>query len=377
MNTPTRFLNAMARIFSAISLYTEGHPAREQALDEVYQGLMVLFDDNRNPTFTFLEGDVVYGKRSLWDFRDWPLAKRLVEIEVERIEFTPGVNRQEVGGFLNELATRFNAGQSTSPSERAVYPHVKFGPISDEEEPPSATFNLGEQSQKIDSLHEEATKKGRIPIELASSVLDTLTATMRSESSLLIPLVPLKQQDEYSTIHSINTSVIAMAFGEYINMPASEVRLLGEAGLLHDVGKVVVPKDIINKPDTLDKDEWDIVRRHTTEGARIILESGEGLDIAAMAAYEHHLRWNGEGGYPELKWPRPPHRISQFIHLCDSYDAMRTKRPFQNPIHPEEVLRILERGAGVEFEPELMKSFAEMMHEWSSRIVSADGEETV
>ena len=128
---------------------------------------------------------------------------------------------------------------------------------------------------------------------------------------------------------------------------------------------------------SLDQDEWEIVRRHTVEGARIILESGDGLDIAAMAAYEHHLKWNGEGGYPELKWPRPPHRISQFIHLCDSYDAMRTKRPFQEPMHPEEVLRILERAAGVEYEPELMKSFAEMMREWSSRIVSADGDENV
>lgn len=377
MITPTRFLNAMARIFSAISLYTEGHPAREQALDEVYQGLMVLFDEDRHPTFTFLEGDVVYGKSSLWDFRDWPLAKRLVEIEVERIEFTPGVNRHEVGGFLNDIATRFSAGQSTSPSERAVYPHIKFGPISDEEEVHSATFNLDEQTQKIDSLHDEASKKGRIPMELAGSVLDTLTATMRSESKLLIPLVPLRQQDEYSTIHSINTSVIAMAFGEYINMPDSEVRLLGEAGLLHDVGKVVIPKEIINKPGELDQDEWEIVRRHTTEGARIILESGEGLDIAAMAAYEHHLKWNGEGGYPVLKWPRPPHRISQFIHLCDSYDAMRTKRPFSDPIHPDDVLDILARASGVEYEPELIKSFAEMMREWSSRIVSADGEETI
>ena len=377
MSAPFRFLNALARVFSALSLYGEGHPAREQALEEVYQGLLGLLDEDRHPTFTFLEGDVVYGKRSLREFRDWPLGKRLLEIEVQRFEFMPGASRQEVSGFLNELAARFIAGRSTSPDEPVVYPHIKFGPIDEEEEEPGATFNLGEQTEKVDSIHDEATKKGRIPIELASSVVETLSMAMRAESSLLVPLVPLKETDEYSTVHSINTSVIAMALGEYLRLTGHEVRLLGQAGLLHDVGKVIIPKDIINKPTTLDPDEWEVVKLHTSEGAKIILQSGEGLDMAAMAAYEHHLKWKGEGGYPNLNWPRRPHRISQLIHLCDGYDAMRTKRPFQNPMPTEEILLILLKGAGVDFEPGLIKNFIHMMHKWASRIVIADGEETV
>jgi len=376
VSAPFRFLNALARVFSALSLYGEGHPAREQALDEVYQGLLVLLDENRHPTFTFLEGDVVYGMRPLREFRDWPLGKRLLEIEVQRFEFMPGVSRQEVSDFLNELVARFVAGRSTLPDEPVVYPHIKFGPIGEEESEAGTTFNLSEQAFKVDSIHDEA-KKGRIPIELASSVVETLAMAMRAESDLLVPLVPLKETDEYSTVHSINTSVIAMALGEYLRLTGQEVRLLGQAGLLHDVGKVVIPKDIINKPTTLDPDEWEVVKRHTTEGAKIILQSGEGLDMAAMAAYEHHLKWIGEGGYPELNWPRRPHRISQLIHLCDGYDAMRTRRPFQDPKPTEEILLILLKGAGKDFEPGLIKNFVHMMHKWASRVVIADGEETV
>jgi response regulator RpfG family c-di-GMP phosphodiesterase len=162
-----------------------------------------------------------------------------------------------------------------------------------------------------------------------------------------------------------------MAVGEYLNLAAPEVRILGEAALLHDVGKVSIPNEILNKPDKLEDEEWDVMKQHPILGAQIILKSGQGLDIATVAAYEHHLKWNG-GGYPVLKFPRRPHRVSQLIHLCDAYDAMRTRRPFQDPMSHEEILRILEKGAGIEHDPELIRQFVTMMRKWESRIVSTE-----
>jgi putative nucleotidyltransferase with HDIG domain len=183
-----------------------------------------------------------------------------------------------------------------------------------------------------------------------------------------VPLVPLRETDEYTTVHSMNTSVLSMAMGEFLHLAGPEVHIIGEAALLHDVGKVAVPKEILNKPDKLEDAEWEVIKRHPVDGAKIILKSGEGLDIAALAAYEHHLKWNG-GGYPELKFARRPHRVSQLVHLCDAYDAMRTKRPFQDPLDHEEILQILERGAGIDHDPELVNNFLTMMRQWESRIV--------
>jgi HD-GYP domain-containing protein (c-di-GMP phosphodiesterase class II) len=80
-------------------------------------------------------------------------------------------------------------------------------------------------------------------------------------------------------------------------------------------------------------------------------------------------------GYPELIYPRSPHRISQIIRLCDAYDAMRTKRTYQDALSTEEIIRVMEEGAGVEFAADLVKSFVRLLSEWNSRIVRADAGE--
>jgi putative nucleotidyltransferase with HDIG domain len=196
--------------------------------------------------------------------------------------------------------------------------------------------------------------------------VDTLTSAMRRESKLFLPLVPLKQTDQYTTVHSMNTSVLAIALGEFMHLSGPEVRVVGEAALLHDVGKVVVPPDILNKPGKLDDREWQEIVRHPVEGARILLNSGQGLEVAAVAAYEHHLRWDG-GGYPDLKFKRPPHRVSQLVHLCDAYDAMRTKRPFQDPLPPDVIIDILLKGKGSNFDPDLVDLFVSMIRRWEER----------
>ena len=370
-----RFLKSLARSFSAIGLYAEGHPARVQAADDVFACLSELLIEHPRPTFTLLEGSVVFNNQPLRDFRDWAPGRNLAAVNVERLEFTPGIQRKEVDYFLLELAIRVTTGGKQTPPPR-YHPNIDYGPIRRDAEE-SADFNLGEQRVTVDEMHDEATKKGKVPVELARSVVDTLSQAMQSEGQLLVPLVPLRETDEYTTVHAMNTSVLAMALGEFLNLSAPDVRIIGEAGLLHDVGKVAVPLEILNKPDKLTESEWDIMRQHPVEGARIILASGGDLTLPAMAAYEHHLKWNGEGGYPDLLWPRRPHRISQFIHLCDAYDAMRTNRPFQAPIPHEEILSILEKGAGVEFEPEIVRYFTRMMREWVSQMVIADGDEVI
>ena len=161
-----------------------------------------------------------------------------------------------------------------------------------------------------------------------------------------------------------------------MQLAGPEVRIIGEAALLHDVGKVEVPVEILNKPDMLDDEEWEHIKRHPVAGARILMRSGEGMELAAIAAYEHHMRTDGTG-YPETNPPRKPHRISQLIHLCDAYDAMRTTRPFQKAMPHGEILKILVKGAGTEFNKDLVKRFITMLKEWEERIVVADGEESV
>src|SRR5690606_9202726 len=123
----------------------------------------------------------------------------------------------------------------------------------------------------------------------AEAIVRSLSVAMHGEQAFVIPLLRLKEYDQYTTTHSLNVSTLAMALAEYLGMGPAAVRALGTAGLLHDLGKVTVPDEILNKPGKLTDRERTIMNRHPVEGARKILETEQFLDLAAVVAYEHHM----------------------------------------------------------------------------------------
>ena len=148
------------------------------------------------------------------------------------------------------------------------------------------------------------------------------------------------------------------------------------AGLLHDIGKVKIPTEILNKTGRLTPEEREIMNRHPVEGARIIMASEENLDLAAVVAYEHHIMQNG-GGYPRLEYPRECHQASKLVHVCDVYDALRTNRPYRAAWPAPKVLDYVEERAGTEFEPEVARRFVKMMAEWEPRAAGLEDQAPV
>jgi putative nucleotidyltransferase with HDIG domain len=172
--------------------------------------------------------------------------------------------------------------------------------------------------------------------------------------------------DEYTTTHSLNVAVLSMALAEYAGHPAADVRACGMAGLLHDIGKVRIPLDLLTKPGRLTPAEREVINRHPVEGARILLGGQGRMELAATVAYEHHLMHDG-GGYPLLHYPRTCHCASRMAHVCDVYDALRTHRPYRAAWESDRILAYIEQRAGTEFDPEYATTFVRMMREWETR----------
>jgi len=373
MNPPVEFLTRLARAITSFSLYRAGHPARESALDEAEETLTTLLASDPEPVFTFLEDDVIYQDRPLSELRNLPLSRHLTRRRIQRIEISAGLTREEFRSFLEETSNQLSRSTESLIADPTRFPHIRFGSLEQGEEgkDQDLPFDLTAEVEKVDFLHEEVAIKGRVSTALARAVVQTLSTAMRYSRNLMVPLLSLKDVDQYSTVHSMNTSMLAMAVGEYFRLPKQQIRIIGEAALLHDMGKVTIPYDILNKPGPLNEKEWEIIRQHPAEGARILLRSPENLELAAIAAYEHHIKWNGEG-YPSVHYKRRPHRLAQITHLCDTFDAMRTQRPFSDPIPTEKIFATLVAGAGTEYHPELVRVFINMMGSWSSRITEID-----
>jgi putative nucleotidyltransferase with HDIG domain len=381
MADPFRFLTSFAQALSTMALYNDKHPARQRAIDKSFEALRELQASDPKPQFSFLGEETVYGQLSLRELRDWEWAIRLGDAGVQRLEFEPTVTRDEYEEFLEQVLARLTVAAIDTAEMRTTKPgSIKFGAIGVRGEQktltevvearvPMATiaFSLEEEAAAVQWLHGEVSGRGALPLAEAEAVVRSLSLAMHGERQMLLPLLQLREFDEYTTTHSLNVSVLTMALAEFIGLGPKEVRAFGVAGLLHDLGKVRVPREILNKPGKLTEEERTVMQQHTVEGARIIITSDKELDLAAAVAYEHHIMLNG-GGYPRCHFQRAVHRASTLVHVCDVYDALRTKRPYRDAWEAEKVIAYIEERAGTEFEPDIARKFLSMMKELEGRV---------
>jgi len=378
VSEPARFLGAFAQALAGMSLYAGGHPARGRAIDTAYQELRDLQSSHPHPLFTFLGDEVIFGRLPLREMRDWGWSNRLASAGVQRLEFADHVTREDFEVFLEEILARLTLEGIDTAEARPMRPTaIKYGVVgvrsggelAKDEALPTATiqFSLGEEVETIRWLHDEVQQRESLPLAEAEAVVRSLSVAMHGEQQVMMPLLQLKQFDQYTTTHSLNVSVLSMALAEFLGMGPADVRAFGVAGLLHDLGKVRIPIEVLTKPGKLTPDERVLMNRHPVEGARLILESEEDLDLAAVVAYEHHIMLNGLG-YPQVRYRRSCHEASNLVHVCDVYDALRTRRPYRDAWPVEQVLPYIEGRAGMEFHPDYVRAFIEMMRRWEAQV---------
>ena len=213
--------------------------------------------------------------------------------------------------------------------------------------------------------------RGELPLVEAEAVVRSLSVAMHGESQVVIPLLELKEFDQYTTTHSMNVSVLAMALAEFIEPRQARRARVWRRGAAARSRQGAHPEGDPRQAGTPDADERAIMKRHPADGARIIFASDQQLDLAAVVAYEHHIMING-GGYPCLHYGRDCHQASRLVHVCDVYDALRTKRPYRDAWESERALEYIETRAGTEFDPEVARAFCSMMRRLDRRLVVVD-----
>jgi putative nucleotidyltransferase with HDIG domain len=376
MSTPVRFLAALSQALSTMSLYGDEHPTTARAHDAALERLRELQESDPKLQFTFMSGEVLCGSEVVHELESWEWSGRLVRAGIERIEFLSLVEPDQFGRFLSHLAGRLGIRPASSVDlwqmgESAI----RFGLVTLAEGQAARTdpirvatlsYSLREERETMDWVHREIQNGAKIPMVEADAVVRSLSIAMHAEQAMVLPLLQLKEFDQYTTTHSMNVSVLAMALGEYLELGGATVRALGVAGLLHDLGKTCIPREILVKPGKLTDSERLVVREHPIVGARMLLASAEPMELAAVVAYEHHVMLDG-GGYPALRDARGAQYASMLVHVCDVYDALRTNRPYREAWESERALRYIDDRAGVEFDPGVAQAFIAMMRQWDQR----------
>ena len=389
MSDPSRFLISVGQALSKMTLYADGHPTRAQAVQTSFELLRQLQKTDARPVFSFVGREAIFQRSALRELADWDWAERLSAAGVQRMEFEADVPPEQFLAFLEEVAKRVSLIQSAWAGAMPAHPvasaPIRFGAIgvrdfSQQVKPPTnpnehtesgdAPADLSEEADAVAWMHGEVKGNLQLPVGEAGLVVASLANTMRQSQRLLLPLLTLKEFDQYTTTHALNVSVLAMGLAERLGLSGREVRAYGMAGLLHDVGKVRVPKDILTHAGPLTEEEKAIVRRHPVDGAQIILRGCRRHEICAVVAYEHHMMID-RGGYPVHRPGRECHHASVLVHVCDVFDALRTHRPYRSAWGTADILGYIERRVGSEFDPEVGHAFIRMLNECEPRSAAA------
>lgn len=377
MAGPVEFLNSLAQTLSALALYPEGHTSRERALDAVFQKLNDLLVSDSLPQFSFLGDEVVYANLPLRELRQWDWSRKLSDLGIQRLQFDSTVTRDDLEQFLDEVLARLTLKAIDTTEARQMRPSgIRYGAVGirgedalggSDVQTATIAFTLSEEAETVRWIHEEVQGQKDLPLVEAEAVVRALSVAMHGEQQIMLPLLTLRQFDEYTTTHSMNVCVLAMGLAEWLGMSGDDVRAFGVAGLMHDLGKVKIPKEVLTKSGKLDPMERALMNAHPVEGAKLILAGEEDLDLAAVVAYEHHIMLNG-GGYPTMRFPRDCHRASKLVHVCDVYDALRTDRPYRDAWPTDKVLAYVEERSGTEFDGAIAHAFTRMMREWEPKV---------
>ncbi len=387
MSAPAAFLLGLTRSIATLALYDERHPTTMAAVEKSFELLELALLENPRLRFSFLMNEVVCGRRALRELSDWEWSSRLALAGVQRLEIDAGVTAEEHMGAVVDLERQLSGSRLLSTLARTERTsHIRYGAVglpgqSHENREaggaaafPTATisYSLGEEAEAVRWIHGEMESTGTLALLEAEAVVRSLSVAMHGNGEIVMPLMQMKEFDQYTTTHSINVAVLAMALAETLGFGSQDTRAFGTAGLLHDIGKVRVPHDILVKPGKLSDSERAVLNAHPVDGARIILEGDQRLDLAATVAYEHHIMIDG-GGYPQMLFRRDCHYASRVVHVCDVFDALCTDRPYRPAWDVGRALEYIEERSGTEFDGDVAPIFTGMVRRLDSRTVQEAG----
>lgn len=295
------------------------------------------------------------------------LAEEMRSREIGAITLLDGLTHDEIEAFVEILITDSQAlqlwGGAQGALSRQQVSHIILEGPQPEDRPEHQREALTIYQDAIDTVKRAmraVENGGEIDGLAVRTVVEEMLASVLYDRSALLSLAAIKSWDEYLYEHSVNVCIVSLVFGCTLGLHEGQMVDLGMSAILHDIGKVFVPLEIVRKPGPLTEDEWAIMQTHPVVGARMLGTTRGMPDVAAVVAFEHHLRYD-YSGYPRLQTREPQHLYSHVLTIVDCYDSLTTVRPYRAPVRPDQAAGWMLYVGKNQFEPRLLARFAGML----------------
>jgi putative nucleotidyltransferase with HDIG domain len=352
----------------AAQLYAPDHPLLTRNVEGLLGALSALHQHAASVPVGIVGSDLVVA--------DTPMArtsagmteliKRLRDHKIERIAFERGISRDEAAAFIHSVAA---LGSRVEPVERTLQSaHIRVGRITVDER---TSGGIASDMAAIRQLYTSAVQgaenawasaadDGKPDVPAALHTVEGLADAVTENRTALIALTAMRTYDNYTFTHMVNVCILTMGQARALGIDGRLLREFGLAALMHDIGKVRTPKEILNKPDKLTDAEFTIMRKHTVDGAEILRRTPEMPVLAPVVAFEHHLRIDGSG-YPFGIKRASLNLATMLCSISDVYDAMRSQRAYQKASPTDRILAVLQHSEGQQFDQHLVRRFVRLL----------------
>ncbi|HDQ03049.1 MAG TPA: HD domain-containing protein [Deltaproteobacteria bacterium] len=370
IETARIFFQNMAAVLKNMFLYPEDHPRLHSSVEKLLDRTEDLLTKKMDAAFYLIDGELFFETLSIPLDQNLSLVvEQLSAKSIGGIIFSQGVTKSELIRFaalLNKTGEIFSEEESIDEvmaKEGIRHITIHHAMLVDRQ----TGSEIKAQQKKAADIFKETIEALKEVVQAVhsdkasgmrkvNSVIKTMVDYVLDNKDALIGLTNIKMYDEYTFAHCVNTAILAVSTGTYLSLSKPQLSALGVGALMHDIGKVNIPPEIINKPGMLTEKEWEIIQRHPVDGA-LFLSSVQNISkLATVIAFEHHH--HGPKAYPPLKSYHKRHPFSQIVSLADSYEAITASRVYYaSKIPPDEAIRILLKNQGITSSVALLKAF--------------------
>ena len=365
--TPEELVRRLAAGLRSAELYAPQHPLVQRATAALAAACSAHFGTASTLIVGFVGDDVVVnearlgkGSASLTGF-----VRGLRDRDIEKITFHRGVTAEEIKSFLEVLADR----RAKSPVEERLVTrgvrHIVIGKLAIEDTQTDVGIEAARRVYSTavsdsQSLWDQAQAGDKPDPNTARKIIDSLANIVTQDRTSLMALTALKKYDNYTFTHMVNVASLAMAQARALGVDGPLLREFGFAALMHDIGKVNTPIEVLNKPGKLTTDEFKVMKQHVVDGAHILRRTPEMPALAPIVAFEHHLKQD-LSGYPENIGHRELNLCTMIVSIADVFDALRSNRPYREGLATTRIKSIMGEKENPAFNQVLLRRFVNLM----------------
>ena len=369
------FISTVTTAISNSILYSPEHQQVTRLCTSAHESLKAAMSGNKELSILLIDDELIFNNFPLpFSMYTSRFCQALRSRGIGHIRFMQNTTRQDIMFLIKILSSNQKGSEEIRSLENIRFGKVEINLAADESNQSVSVAKIAALSEMpIDELvtfmeiYTEARQNKKINIVGISEIVSCFIDTFKQVADPLMALAPLRAMDEYTFTHSTNVCILNLAQAMSLGIDGPVLNEIGVAAMLHDIGKLYVPEEVLTKTGKLDDSEWELIKQHPAKGAQRLLDTPGVPRLAVVTAYEHHMKFNLTG-YPKVSDDWQQNLCSHITTISDFFDALRTRRAYRESMEFSDIAGIMMGMAGADLHPVLTRNFL--------RIISRLSEET-